>query len=180
MSRAFLYGPLIPNTSVITSRLGAGNTANDRFDDKEIGKLVKASGDSAHDLCAVGDLFDGQLIGLEEATANGWTIGSVQRGGRIKVTADGSQAAGTGSLAVGDFVVAGTPVAKGTNLGTQAYPKVRKATIQPGVTEASAASDVNDQLAMLFKAWKVVSLLGGNGAVGATVLIERALAPMGQ
>lgn len=180
MSRKFFYSPLIPNTSVITSRLGAGNTTGDRWDDKELNKLVKASGDSAHDLCAVGDLIDGQVVGLEEATSDGWTIGSVQRGGRIKVIADGSQAAGTGSLAVGDFVVAGDPVAKGTSLGAAAYPKVRKGTIQPGVSAAADAAAVAGYVAAAMKAWKVVSLLGGNGSVGTTVLIERVHAPMGQ
>ena len=50
--------------------------------------------------------------------------------GMIFATADGLQAtAGTGAIAVGDYVVAGTATAKGTALTV--YPKVCKATVQP-------------------------------------------------
>jgi hypothetical protein len=69
---------------------------------------------------------------------------------------DGSQAAGTGAIAIGDYVVAGAVVAKGT--GLSGYPKVRKATSQtPGPF-----------------AWRVVSLgTAGTGAVGTVGVIER-------
>jgi len=72
-------------------------------------------------------------------------------------TCDGIQATvGTGTIAVGDLVVAGTVVAKGTALGALETPKVCKATSQTPV---------------MFN-WRVVSL-GVAGAVGDSCVIER-------
>ena len=72
------------------------------------------------------------------------------------MTLDGLQATpGTGAIALGDYVVCGTVVAKGTSLAG-AYPKVCKATTQTG----------------MYFAWRVVSL-DGTTAVGQTALIER-------
>jgi len=140
----------------ITARLGAGSGAANNVDDKEIGKPVKLVGDSQYNLCAAGDQIEGFVSAVEGATADGFSIGSVQTEGRKRVTLDGLQATpGTGVIAVGDFVVAGTAVAKGTTLGS-ALPKVCKATTQTG----------------MYFAWRVVSL-DGTTAVGQTALIER-------
>jgi hypothetical protein len=97
----------------------------------------------------------------------------VERGARMNVTADGSQAAGTGALAVGDFVVAGTIAALGTAVASTG-PKVRKATFQPFSAEAAALTDVNDMIKNGLFGWRVVSLgTVGTGAVGTQVVIER-------
>lgn len=160
MSRAHYMIPTAPTQASKTVRLGAGNTANDRFDDKEINKLVKYAGDSRYDLCAVGDEIEGQITSIEAATADGYSIGGVNLSGdAIFATADGLQGTpGTGTIAAGDYVVAGTATAKGTPLA--AHPKVCKATTQANV-KASPFS------------WRVESVLTGAGAVGTTIVIRR-------
>lgn len=144
------------DTECITARLGAGSGSANYVTDLELGKPVKLAGDSQYNLCAAGDQIEGFIRAVETWTADDFSIGSVQYEGRVKVTLDGLQATpGTGVIAVGDYVVAGTAVAKGTALGT-AYPKVCKATTQTG----------------MYFAWRVVSL-DGTTAVGQTATIER-------
>lgn len=144
------------DTECITARLGAGSGSANYVTDLELGKPVKLAGDSQYNLCAAGDQIEGFIKAVETWTADDFSIGSVQYEGRVKVTLDGLQATpGTGAIAVGDYVVAGTAVAKGTSLGS-AYPKVCKATTQTG----------------MYFAWRVVSL-DGTTAVGQTATIER-------
>ena len=144
------------DTECITARLGAGSGSANYVTDLELGKPVKLAGDSQYNLCAAGDQIEGFIRAVETWTADDFSIGSVQYDGRVKVTLDGLQATpGTGAIAVGDYVVAGTAVAKGTSLGS-AYPKVCKATTQTG----------------MYFAWRVVSL-DGTTAVGQTATIER-------
>lgn len=151
----FKMQPLV-GTEVDTARLGAGTGAANYVDDKEIGKFVKLVGDSQYNLCAAGDQIEGQIAAVETYTADDYSIGSVMSDGRCKVTLDGLQATpGTGVIAVGDYVVCGTIVAKATSLAG-AYPKVCKATTQTG----------------MYFAWRVVSL-DGTTAVGQTATIER-------
>lgn len=139
----------------ITARLGAGTGSANRVTDVEIGKTVKLVGDSRYDLTAAGDQIEGFITSVESYTADDYSIGSVQVTGRKRVTLDGLQATpGTGTIAVGDFVVSGTAVAKGTALSVP--PKVCKATTQTG----------------MYHAWRVVSL-EGTGAVGQFAIIER-------
>lgn len=148
--------PTLPLEKVTAVRLGAGNTANDRYSDLDAGKAVKLVGESRYDLCAAGDKIEGFVVSVESATSNGYSIGGVVGEGMVFVTADGLQATpGTGAIAVGDYVVAGTATAKGT--GLTAYAKVCKATSQ---TYGAFA-------------WRVVSLgQAGTGAVGTTIVIE--------
>lgn len=170
MSRSFFRGEALPSTPSITVRLGLVSAP---YGDTELWKFVKPSGESGHVLCAVGDNIDGYITAVEAATSGGFGIGSINRVDPKFCTAEGSQDAGTGALAIGDFVVAGTPVAKGTD-GKAAHPKVRKATIQVGTTAVAAVGDVAPQLQAAQYMWKVVSLgTAGTGAVGTTVLIER-------
>ena len=142
-------------TELITARLGAGSGSANYVDDKEIGKPVKLVGDSQFNLCAAGDQIEGFIGAVETYTADDFSIGSVQIDRRKRVTLDGLQATpGTGTCAVGDYVVAGTAVAKGTALTVP--PKVCKATTQTG----------------MYYAWRIVSL-EGTGAVGQIAVIER-------
>lgn len=144
------------DTECLTARLGAGSGSANYVTDVELGKPVKLAGDSQYNLCAAGDQIEGFIKAVESYTADDFSIGSVQTEGRVKVTLDGLQATpGTGVIAVGDYVVAGTAVAKGTSLAG-AYPKVCKATTQTG----------------MYFAWRVVSL-DGTTAVGQTATIER-------
>lgn len=138
-------------------RLAAAGAANN-YDYREVGKPVKLAGDSRFDLCAAGNEIEGFITSVESSTQNDFSIGGVHEFGRYFAMADGLQATpGTGAIAVGDYVVAGTIAAKGTAL--TGYPKVCKAT--------AAGYTLN------FK-WRVVSLwTAGTGAVGTTIVIER-------
>lgn len=140
-----------------TARLGGTSTPLLKEDND---KFVKLAADSQYSLCAVGDEIEAQLVVADDiAPQGGFRLGSIcdDRGTRVKVTLDGLQATpGTGVIAVGDYVVCGTVVARGTSLGTAA-PRVCKAT--------AAGNTLNYK-------WRVVSL-DGTTAVGQTALIER-------
>jgi hypothetical protein len=143
---------------IVTARVADGTGSNNQLADADVGKFVKLAGDSRYGLCAVGDEIEGVLDSINGGpTQDGYTLGGVRKNGRVKVTLDGLQAtAGTGTIAIGDYVVAGTPVARGTAL-SGAYPQVCKAT--------AAATG-------LVQLWRVVALYG-TGAVGQIALIER-------
>lgn len=150
----FKMTPLI-GTEAFTARLGSASGVANYFTDLEIGKPVKMIGDSLYNLTAAGDQIEGFVSSVEGAPADDFSIGGVVNRGRFRVTLDGLQATpGTGVIAVGDYVVTGTVVAKGTAL--PGYPKVCKATTQTG----------------MYFAWRVVSL-DGTTAVGQTAVIER-------
>lgn len=153
----FMFQELVDGARHLSARLGSAPDANGRVSDAEVGKFVKLAGESRYDLCAVGDQIEGRIAAYEPATLDGYSFGSVQIERRFYVTFDGLQATpGTGTLAIGDYVVCGTPVAKGTKLAVPA--KVCKAT--------AAGNTLN------FK-WRVISLgAAGTGAVGTVGLIE--------
>jgi len=153
----FMFQELVDGARHISARLGSAPDAAGRISDAEVGKFVKLAGESRLDLCVAGDQIEGRISAFEPATLDGYSFGSVQVEGRFAVTFDGVQATpGTGTIAIGDYVVCGTPAAKGTALTAPA--KVCKAT--------AAGNTLN------FK-WRVISLgAAGTGAVGTTGLIE--------
>lgn len=169
----FMISETIHSEKVKTVRLGTDTIANaGGYSDKEVGKAVKFVGESRYALCAAGDAIEGFVSSVNGGSYDGFSIGGIVSSGYKEVTFDGSQAAGTGAIAVGDFVVAAPPVAAGTALTGPV--KVRKATLQPGVTEAAAAGDVNDHINAAKFMWRVVSLgSAGTGAVGTVGIIER-------
>jgi hypothetical protein len=154
----FKFGPLVDSTTVVTARVADGTGASNQLTDADVGKFVKLAGDSQYGLCAVGNEIEGVVSSANyPASVDGYNLGGVAVNGRVRVTLDGLQATpGTGVIAVGDYVVAGTVVARGTSLAG-AYPKVCKAT-------AAATAIVHK--------WRVVSL-DGTTAVGQTALIEK-------
>lgn len=157
MARDHFIAPTAPSDDAVAVRLGAGSGAANNLTTAEVGKFVKLAGESRYNLCAVGNEIEAVIFAVELAPQNGFTIGSVLEEGILNVTFDGLQATpGTGAVAIGDYVVTGTPVAKDTAL--TGYPKVCKATAV-GTT-------------IIFK-WRVVSLgTAGTGAVGTTGVIE--------
>lgn len=179
MSKAHYIVPTGETPDVMTVRLGsaiavggAPGTGGSMTPGVDDGKLVKLVGESQFDLAAAGDMIEGCITSVEQATAGGWTIGGVIEEGELFVTADGLQATpGTGVIALGDWVVVGTVVAKGTVLG--GYPKVCKATAQLGSVPADlTAAGVMAKYAAY--AWRVLSLgPAGTGAVGTTIVISR-------
>ena len=170
----FKMKELIDSAEYYATRLGSGSVSStpaNAYTDKEIGKFVKLSGDSAYSLCAVGDPIQGIIWGVETYTADDFSMGTVATEGRKRVLLDGSQAAGTGSIAIGDFVVCGTPVAQGTALTITTPPKVRKATNQPGAVPADLTAAGQQALNAAF-GWRLVSF-DNAGAVGDFGVIER-------
>ena len=148
----------IYSEKVKTVRLGATGAGN-QYGHEEVGKAVKLSGESAYVLCAAGDPIEGIVSSsnlAEQGTVDGFSIGGIISTGYKEVTFDGLQATpGTGVVAIGDYVLTGTVVAKGTAL--TAALKVTKATSQtPGAYKA-----------------RVVSLgSAGTGAVGTVGTVE--------
>lgn len=169
----FLMQETITDSVKVAARIGAGTGAGNNVDDKEVGKLYKLVAESRYDLCAAGDPIEARLEAVEAATLDGYTMGTVKLNGRLTVTFDGLQATpGTGSVAVGDYVVCGTVVAKATALSAAA--KVCKATQQPGSVPADLTA-AGLQARNAAYAWRVVSLGSvGTGAVGTVGVIERA------
>lgn len=154
----FQMRPLIGRLGM-TARFGPAAGAGNLFNDKDADKPVKLVGESRLDLCAQGDEIEGFVMAVDTATSDGFSTGTyhAQKGDIVDVTFDGLQAtAGVGVVAVGDYVVCGTPVARNTAL--VGAPKVCKAT--------AAGATQN------FK-WRVVSLgTAGTGAVGTTGTIQ--------
>ena len=174
----------------VTVRLGAGTGSSNYVTSKEVGKPVKLVGESRFDLCAAGDPIEAVIVAVENAAQDDYTLGSIVDEGYKQVTFDGLQAtAGTGTVALGDYVVAGTAVAKGTAL--TGPMKVCKATNQPGAAVVStipatnSAADIKTAIdaALVLQAsanknsvhaWRVVSLgTAGTGAVGTTGIVQR-------
>ena len=154
----FIFTELVDLSTQITARLGAGTGAANHLDDKEVGKLVRQVADSRYDLCPQASEIEGRISGIETAPQDNYTLGTVQRDGRFEVTFDGLQATvGVGNIAINDYVLASSPVAKGTPLSGP--PRVCRAT--------AAGNTLNHK-------WRVVSLgSAGTGAPGTTGLIER-------
>ena len=157
MAQSHFILPTIPDDASVAVRLGAGNAEADRLSALDTGKIVKLVGESRYNLSAVGDEIEATIYAVELAPQNGFTIGSVLQRGRLFATFDGLQGTpGTGVVAIGDIVVTGIPVAKGTAM--PGYPKVCKATTPANVVHK----------------WRVVSLgTVGTGAVGTVGVIER-------
>lgn len=160
MAKSHYLTPTVPSGKVQTVRLGAGTGAANNLSDVDEGKFAKLVAESRYNLAAVGDDLEGVITSVESATSGGYSIGGVLRaavGDMINVTFDGLQATpGTGVIAIGDILVVGTPVAKGTVQST--YPKVCKATTAANVVQK----------------WRVVSLgTAASGAVGTVGVAER-------
>ena len=157
----FLMVETIHSQPVDTVRLG---TTGAPLKTVDIGKAVKLIAESNYGLCAAGDTIEGFITSSQwdsQGTVDSFAIGGIVKSGTKAVTFDGLQATpGTGTVAVGDYVVCGTVVAAGTQIAWPAQMKVTKATDQ---AVAKAAP---------FKA-RVVSLgTAGTGAVGTVGLIE--------
>ena len=153
----FLMTELVDVSEVESTRYGAGTGPANALSDKDVGKYVKLVAESRYDLASVGNEIEGRISSMESFPLDGYSFGGMNSDGRFAVTFDGLQGTpGTGVIAVGDYVVVGTPVAKGTAL--TAPPRVCKAT--------AAANTLN------FK-WRVVSLGAvGTGAVSTTGVID--------
>lgn len=159
MAKLHFMVPTVPTGTIQTVRLGAGSGAANNLSDVDEGKFVGLVAESRYNLAVVGNELEAVITSVESATSSGFSIGGVLKaspGEMLNVTFDGNEAAGTGNIAVGNVVVAGTPVAKGIAMTT--YPRVRVATTPANVVHK----------------WRVVSLgTAGTGAPGTVGVIER-------
>ena len=177
MSSKHRVVPTGPIRDVFTVLLGAGNALSDRLGKLDEGKFVKLVAESRFDLAAVGDMIEHQIVAIDLDPSGGFTVGSITGlfdRETMFVTADGLQGTpGTGAIAVGDYVVVGTPVAKGTVIPVgDGGPRVCKATIQLGSVPASLA-EAGYQAKYSAFAWRVVSLGPvGTGAPGTMIVIK--------
>lgn len=139
----------LPPGAIIAAALGTTGTV---WSDKEVGKAVKLTADSTYGAVADGDPLEGVVSSIEPGTVNnGYALGGVQRyltGMRLTVRNNAATA-----LAIKDFVICTAQAAVGT-ANAQGLPLVKKGV---GTEEF---------------AWRVVSLLGGNGAQNTNVLVE--------
>lgn len=187
----FMMSETIHSHPITTVRLG---TTSVRHTQLENGKALKLSTLDNYVLAAAGDPIQGvqTTSNLDtQGTVDGYAIGGVANHGTKLVIFDGLEATpGTGTVAIGDFVVTGTVTAFGTALPGAGLLKVCKATNQPGtavvstVGAADTAAAIKTQIdAALAKvansqlvgahAVRVVSLgTAGTGAVGTTGLVE--------
>ena len=171
MAKFLMKETISKDLQAFTVRLGAGTGVGNNVTSAEAGKAVKLVGESRYDLAVAGDALEATIVAVESFTQDGYSIGSVVDKGRLEVTFGGSQAAGTGAVVVGDYVVVGAVVAKGTKLAGPV--RVAKATVQLGAVPTDLTAAGAQVKAGLF-AWRVVSLGSvGTGAVGTTGLIER-------
>ena len=156
----FLITPTTQSERIITARLGA-NASNTRFTDADVGKGVKLTGDSTYGLLSAADPIEGICTSVETGVYDGYVIGGVQTTGFVDATAYGLQAtAGTGTIAVGEYVYAAAPAAVQVAETLSTTIRVVSAT-----TQATAK-------ALPHKA-RVVSLGPvGTGAVGTAIVIE--------
>jgi len=136
--------------NVISTRLGAGNTPNDRWDDAEVGKAVKLGPNATHVHCENGDEIEAIVDNIDSGGTNGgYSFGGVARGNRgfrVKAVIGANQ--GATAAALGDLVVADAQVAKGTK----------------GVARVKTGTPVVNK-------WRILALRG-DGTAGTEVIIE--------
>ena len=131
------------------------------FTDKDFGKPLKLVADSTYDVCADGQEIEEILTALasQQTTVNGgYQIGTIRNNG------DALAIVGSGSVAIGDIVVAAAQAAIGT-LNNPAKPTT-------AYLKVKVAGDATAQAAVKHK-WRVVSIHSGNGSANSVVLIER-------
>lgn len=160
----FQFGETIPQGHTVSAALGV-NPAG-KLTDKDLNKAVKLAGGNNYVVCADGDEIEGIVTSIEPHTVNdGYGFGSVLLHGsgvRVEATVVGT------TLAVGDLVVAAAQAAVGTEQ-TLGKVTVKKGTAASQLT--SGTYDYTERTPNTF-IWRVISLLGDDGAATKTVLIE--------
>jgi len=147
----------VAGATIVSAKLGTDTVANGGgLTDADIGKPVKLSAADTYSLCAAGDQIDGFLVGINPETQDGYTFGSVQIDGYVRVEL-------SGAATVGSLVAAATPAAAGT-AEANGLGKVQAHTL--------ATADVASLAASIFAInWRVVSGTGLDGDT--TAVIEK-------
>lgn len=146
-----------PLALIITAALGA--SAGATLTTKDIGKTLKLNADSTYAPCAEGDHIEGFLSSVNsDGTVNsGYNLGGVQRNREVEVVV----AVGSATCTLGSLVVAGAPLA----VGTEGKGRVKKQTIP---TDAATLVSAYGK-----PVWRVCAILSGTGVAGDRVLIEK-------
>lgn len=136
--------------NVISTRLGASDSAADFFKDSEIGKAVKLGDNSNHVLCVEGDEIQAVVDNIDSGGTNGgYSFGGVARGNRgfrIKAVIGDNQ--GATAAALDDLVVADAQLALG----------------EKGVARVKTGTPTRNK-------WRIMALRG-DGTAGTEVILE--------
>lgn len=158
---SFVFTELVPNT-LESAALGAD--ANGKFTSNDLNKAVKLGTANNYVLATAGSDIDGFVKAIEPFTVNdGFSFGGVQREGRVTALVGAGQ---SGTMAVGDYVVADTQVT--LNTAGAAKVKTGVAFAQSGTTPFAVT-----QGTPLHAMWRCIRIVSGTGAAGDTVLLER-------
>ena len=144
----FVFEELVndPPATVLSAALGTGSGELDSSAD--VGKGVKIGTANNYIIATSGDEIEGVITSVEPWTVNdGYSFGGVQVDRRVTATVGATQ---TGTVAVGDLVVADTQAAFGTAGTLQ---------VQSGAPTQFL--------------WRVIRIISGTGATGDSVLLER-------
>jgi len=161
---AFAFTELVnsPYADIISAALG--NNTN-QFGDRDVGQAVKLSTADNYVQCVDDDELEGVVVSMETVTVNsGYSLGSVQRNKRMEAQVASNEG---GTMAVGDHIVCGTPIALGTANGK---PQVKIGTAASQLT--SGTYDYTERTPNTF-IWRCIRIVSGTGVAGDTVLIER-------
>jgi len=151
-----------PHADIISAALGA--TAG-LFSDTDVGQAVKMGVASDYVQAVDGDELEGFVTSVEVVTVNaGMSFGSVQRNMRVVAQVASNEG---GTMAVGDFVVVGTPIALGTANGK---PQVK---IGVAASQLTSANYTYTEKTPNNHMWKCIRLVSGTGVAGDSVLLER-------
>jgi hypothetical protein len=143
----FVFTELVPTEKVLSAALGPD--ANTKFADADVGKAVKLGTANNYVAVAANDEINGFVTSIEPFTVNnGFSFGGVVVSGRVLAEVGANQ--GATPMAVGDYVVADTPVALGT---------AGKAKVKTGSPTKFF--------------WRCIRIVSGTGVAGDTVLLER-------
>lgn len=156
INRAPRINPYLPAR---VERIGTTSDNPKASSAKDIGKPVKLSGDTVV-LCADGNEIYGFIESVNVGTMDGYAIGGVLSDPGHEVLATDE----VGNLAVGDLVVAGTPVALGT-ANPSTGPNVKKATM-------SMTVDGETVPLVPVQKWMVLAYYGTKGA-GKQVMLRK-------
>lgn len=137
---SFVFTELVPSQLIESAALGVD--ANGKFKTEDLGKPVKLAGSNNFVLAAADDEIEGFVNSVDPFNVNdGFSFGGVLRKGRKLAVVGANQ---SGTMAVGDLVVADTQVA----LGTAGSPKVKTGTafgataVRDGTAQAGGAADI--------------------------------------
>ena len=159
----FTFRDTVPVGVRLTALLGVDK--NNKFADADAGKAVKLGTSHNYVPVAAGDDIEGFCDSIQpETQGGGFSYGGVQIDGWRQAQVGANQ--GGTPMAVGDYVVADTPVALGT--AGMAKVKTGAAFAQSGTTPFAVTLPTPKKFF-----WRVYEIVTGTGVAGDTVLLLR-------